>query len=209
MNKYFDDHQRKINQYNSYKIKCKNIKEVDPIQKQNYESMMEDQRKYGKYPEQSRVFFKMIDLEDSKLDNVVDSQEKVDFEFFKKAATVKMYNKVVRNEMEKTVGDIDFDPRNAVQFLDNKYRKDVLDSMRRDDALTKSLKKMYDEDVKMSKSIKRDVHEHLRSVLKDGSKMAYLYEDRYENTKTKVVDPIKKQTHEPAVQPKKGMFPGK
>jgi hypothetical protein len=208
LDQYFVDHQRKINQFNSYRIKCNNIKEVDEIQKQNYESLLKDQRKYGKYPEQSRVLFKMIDLEDEKLDRVIDEQKTVDFEFFKNAATMKMYNSIVRTEFEKSVGDSTSNPRTMVQYLDNKYRKDVLGTMRSDDPLVKSLKKLYDDDVKMSKNIKRDVHEHLRNILKDDQKLRFVYYDRYENTKSKVVDPIKKETHEPKVEPKKG-FGGK
>ena len=204
MDKYFDDHQRKINEFYSYKIKCKNIKEVDPVQKQNYEEMLADKAKYGKYPEHSRPFFKMLDMEEEKLNNVIDKQEDVDFEFFKNAATVKMYNKIVRNELERTYRDVDFNPRNIIKFMDKTYRHDALVDMRRDEPLVKSMKVLFNEDVKMSKSIKRNVQGSLRRLLKeDDSKLANLYNSRYENTKKKAVDPIKKSVHEPKVAMKK------
>jgi len=204
MDQYFVNHQRKINEFNNYKIKCRNIKEVDPVQKQNYDEMMKDKIKYGKYPEHSRPFFKMLDMEDEKLNNVIDKQENVDFEFFKNAATAKMYNQIVRNELERTQRDVDFNPGNIIKFMDKAYRHDALVAMRRDEPLVKSMKVLFNEDVKMSKSIKRNVQSSLRRMLKeDDSKLANLYNSRYENTKKKAVDPIKKSVHEPKVTMKK------
>ena len=66
------------------------------------------------------------------------------------------------------------------------------------------MKVLFNEDVKMSKSIKRNVQGSLRRLLKeDDSKLANLYNSRYENTKKKAVDPIKKSVREPKVAMKK------
>ena len=195
MDQYFDNHQRKINEYNNFKIKCKNIKEVDPIQQKNYEEMI----KYGKYPEKARPFFKLLDLEEEKLDKVIDHMGQKDFESadnFRDAATLMMYNKVVRNELESTYKNPDFDPNKFAQYLDPKYKSDALKSMRSDKTLVASLKTMHKQELNMAIKIKQDVPERFRNLFKaDSWKVTDLYSKRYENLKKDAIDPITKKTH--------------
>ena len=118
---------------------------------------------------------------------------------------MKMYNKIVRDELESNYRETNFDPRKMLQFMDKKYRHEALMDMREDEILTKSLKKMYDENVKMSKKIDRNVRGALNDLLNDDWKLANCYRERYVNSKKKVVDPIKRQVYGPKTEVKKGI----
>lgn len=63
------------------------------------------------------IFFKMLDMEDEKLNNAIAEEKNINFEFFKVAATVKMYNKIVRDELESNYRETNFDPRKMLQYL--------------------------------------------------------------------------------------------
>ena len=195
LDQYFVNHQRKINEYNNYKVKCKNTKEVDPIQKQNYE----EQLKYGKYPENARPFFKLLDMEDEKLDRVINHMGKKEFESFENfrdAATLKMYNKVVRDELTSTYKDPGFEPGKFAQYLDPSYRSSALKSMRTDKPLVESLKKMHKDELKMANNIHQDIPSRFQDLFGASSwKVTNVYSNRYENLKKDAIDPITKKTH--------------
>ena len=107
-----------------------------------------------------------------------------------------MYNKVVRNELESTYKNPDFDPNKFAQYLDPKYKSDALKSMRSDKFLTGPLKTMHQTEIKMAKSIKQDIPTRFRGLFKtDSWKVTDLYSKRYENLKKDAIDPITKKTH--------------
>ncbi len=206
MDKYFDDHQRKINTFNSYRIKCRNIKKIDPIQQQNYDAMMQDRAKYSRYSEQSRPFYRFQDMEEEKLNRVIDKMNKIDFRDFRDAATVQIYNNIVRSELQATSRDPDFNAaRMAELVMDPKYKSDALQTMRNDATLVNALEKMYKDQLKLAKGEKQGPDFRLKNLLKEDSwKLTSLYQNRYENSKKSTIDPILKKHHGPVVESQKG-----
>ena len=208
LDKYFVNHARKENDYIKYKSKCKNIKEPDPVEQQNYEAQLSYETKYSNYPEDARPFLYLLDAEEEKLINVINRETNVDYEFYKNAATLIMYNKVVREELGKNNPN-PLKPRaeEFSRYLDKEHRKTSLSLMRKDKILDKTLRNEFNENVKMTRGETKDyVNDFMkRALLRDDYKFRGMYHNRYENPKkTAITDPVTFKKHDPEVVQKKG-----
>lgn len=174
LNRYFDEHEKKVNLHKKLKENAKKVTKIDPAQQKNYEEYKRKKAKFERYSEAARPMFKMLNLCETQLEQQITATKKIDEKKFLDLAVEKMYLETVRRQLDIDYDNCreksDFDPEQGLKLLNGKYMMEAMEEMKKDPDILKGIHKMYENATGDWKNNREISDERARIFLRDERK---------------------------------------